>query len=110
MQMQKIANSTADLNRYAKCHKISKGVTKNAGFLWDIILHFSPWINYWTGTGWINGVALMGQEQEDNKERKRKQNELWEKLQDKYEKDLAKKYKLTREQLNEIFSEGIRKD
>lgn len=52
----------------------------------------------------------MGQEQEDHKERKRKQNELWEKLQDKYEKDLAKKYKLTREQLNEIFSEGIRKD
>jgi hypothetical protein len=62
------------------------------------------------GSGWINSVALMGQSQVGPKEQLEKQAELESRLKDKYEDELAKKYGLTREQLEKISIEGIEKD
>jgi len=62
------------------------------------------------GSGWINSVALMGQSQVDLKEQLEKQAELESRLKDKYKDKLAKKYGLTREQLEKISIEGIEKD
>ena len=62
------------------------------------------------GSGWINSVALMGQSQVDPNEQLEKQAELESRLKDVYEDKLAKKYGLTREQLEKISIEGIEKD
>ena len=62
------------------------------------------------GSGWINGVALMGQGQVGLKEQLKKQAELENRLKDEYEDKLAEKYGLTREQLERISIEGIEKD
>ena len=62
------------------------------------------------GSGWINSIALMGQSQVETKRQMRKLNELWDKLQDEYEKEIAKEYGLTRKQLDEITTEAFAKD
>ncbi|NQS90560.1 hypothetical protein HQ584_12320 [Patescibacteria group bacterium] len=62
------------------------------------------------GSGWINSIALMGQSQVDPKEQLGKQAELESRLKDKHEDELAKKYGLTREQLEKISIEGLEKD
>lgn len=62
------------------------------------------------GTGWINSTALRWQAQVDPKQQLEKQGELENRLIDKYENELAKKYGLTLEQLKEIALEGVTKD
>jgi len=62
------------------------------------------------GTGWINSTALKWQAQVDPKQQLEKQGELENRLIDKYENELAKKYGLTLEQLKEIALESVTKD
>lgn len=59
------------------------------------------------GSGWINGLALIGQG--DLMKQLKKQAELDNHLKNKYKDKLAKKYRVTREQLEKIRTEGIDK-
>ncbi len=63
------------------------------------------------GSGWINSIALMGQEQvaEHGSRQWEKRFEIQSRLRDKYKEELGKKYGLTREQLKEISIEGQEK-
>ncbi|MBA7667127.1 hypothetical protein ES703_75212 [subsurface metagenome] len=62
------------------------------------------------GKGWINSIALIGQDQSAARKRIEEQIDLERKLNDKYKNELAKKYGLTLEQLKEIALEGVTKD
>ncbi len=62
------------------------------------------------GRGWINSIALLGQDQEDIKQRIASNQQTLEQLADKYWSELADKYGLTRDQLDEIWAEGVSKD
>jgi hypothetical protein len=63
------------------------------------------------GSGWVNSMALMGQEQvaEHGKRQLEKRFELQSRLRDKYKEELVKMYGLTREKLKEISIEGQEK-
>lgn len=77
--------------------------------------HSNPWYfvearspsRYSLGTGWINSIALRRQGQVDFKQQVEKQHKLKNRLIDKHNNELAKKYGLTREQLEQICLEGM---
>lgn len=62
------------------------------------------------GSGWINSTALMGQSTLDPKDQLRKQSEMMSTLTEKYEAEIANRYGLTEEQLQEISTEGLTKN
>jgi len=59
--------------------------------------------------GWISSVALIGQFQQDFKERIQKQIGLAERLTQQYKQELGKEFGLTEKQLKEISVEGLEK-
>ena len=73
---------------------------------WYFVKATSSSKNY-IGTGWINSLALTGQVQFDVSQLAKKQAEVEDRLKNKYENELAKKYGLTHKQLESINIEGL---
>ncbi len=85
------------------------GVGMKQQTLWYSVEATSPSKSSSAG-GWINSITLMGQGPVDTNQQLEKQVELEKHAREKHEKDIAKKYGLTLEQLHEIYLEGIVKD
>jgi len=61
------------------------------------------------GNGWIHSIPLINQSNVDGAEQMRKQGELRDELNAKYDNEIAGRHGLTKEQLDEISEEGLTK-